>query len=472
MTATPTAADFLERAAVYLSGAMRDMRIPLARDDVVAGAVELERIARRLTILATPPINEPPSVDPRARAQSGLLDALRRTTKELGETRHAIAPDEPPASQHPTVLGLQVATYELGAACDLIATHFDTGTPRTVDGERIASETGQWDLTIAVSRAAWMTAQLTYDVAMKMATIEREAIPSAGRLLAIRPELATACSAVDVLLTMDAKAAEGATLDTPLAARGVLLRPRDGESPRDLLDNAAVIARSLRDTAYRAAEMWRPGPHSASALRTEAGTFAMTFQETARVLHELDQEPAAVALEDMAKRWSHVRAGWHELRTVPDLGDRHPIVQQCFFLRARIFRVLRDEPSWSRGWPDPKPRPTAEIAPAFGGAAGLVDSLSKVVNPMLETREHYVTVVERLSAMNELLIPTSKARRSPDVAARWIPDDSARSIWMLQHLLDAPDVSLDANVIDAVRRREAALPTREHAAPALGGPDR
>jgi hypothetical protein len=366
------------------------------------------------------------------------------------------------------------AAVAVGAAIDLLATHFDVGSDgigyRDEYGAYLDSVEGRRDIATQVGRFAASLSPIVRDLALALHAHERSAVSRADTLLDVFEHLrATAAQ-------LPGSDAAQATVPLVLSAVPALdrLRPTAMTPTRDVcigFDQAIGCAERLERLAVVDLTSASTPTTDPAALAIAASAIASAQAMTARCLRHLERraeqvapasraqravremEASADAAERAYERWADVRDGFRGGRGLITRGLGIATRSEATKLLLATGRLVHADPRWepSVGGDNQMRRPD-ELVPDRRSLSDFCARLHRLETVQALTANRQASLVRAMATGGLFMLPTRSLPESADVRGVYtpMPDDEARAL--IKRYVAARDATAEA------ARRISAVP--------------
>jgi hypothetical protein len=466
---SPTFGELATSAEVQLSLAHRYPTFTLHRDELVRMSAVVRTCVERVVRLAdTTSRDGRPLLDP----DSFWLRALQDFQARLDQVS-ACAQVLPRRSGDLTdlvpVQRLADAAATIGAAIDLLATHFDILADGMCDrddlGAYIDSVEGRRAIVVQAARFAGLLSPISRDVALALhAHTGRLSAVLADALLDISEHLAVAAASVPDAV------GSGPRVSAALSAIPALepIRPDLKEPTRDLgllLRRAIGCAERLHQLTLLDARTTPAPTIDPTALAVTASAFASTQAMTARCIRQLasrgeqiaprltsarvgrELHNSAAATECAYQRWLSVRDGLRGRRGVVTRGLGVPMRVEANDLILTIGRLAHTDPQWQpRVGGCDELRPAAELAPTAVSLAELCAGLHRLNAAQALTANRQAHLLRAMARGGQLMLPTRWLPESDYVRRPYTPAPESEIVALVKRYAAARDATAEVAV--------------------------
>jgi hypothetical protein len=464
---TPTFGELAATAEIHLGCVRRYPTFTLPRRELLVAAGAVRTCVGAVVRLADMTKRDGrPILDPNA----GWQQALQNLDSELGlaaVAAEALAQRSTDRGGSPPMRRLADAATAIGAAVDLLATHFEVG-PHGIGyrgefGPYVDGIDGRRGIAVRVEEFAAMLAPIARDIALAVhAHRDQRSAAFANALLDVSEHLRRA--------GMDKNEFAGAEA---LSAIPAVERIRhDPTAPTR--EDAALLGRAIGcgERLHRLTVLDTVSPTAdPAALAVVASTIAGTQAMAARCLRHLADQAehlapdlnvaragrgmraSADATERAYQRWVDVRDGLRGGRALISRGMGLPMRAEAGDLLLAVGRLVHTDPDWQpRVGGNDNLRHPEELAPNLRSLGELCAGLHRLAAVNALTAHRQAGLVRAMACNDQFLLPTGWLPESDDVRGRYTPMPSDETTALVRRYVAARDATAGAaRRIDALR---------------------
>jgi hypothetical protein len=462
---TPTFGELAEAAEIHLSLARRYPASTLSHRELAVAAGELRTCVETVVRLADTSRRDGRELhDPEPGWQQRLADLHGHLHNAAAQAEMLSARATGKDSDLPPARRLADAAVAVGAAIDLLSTHFDVGPEgigyRDEYGAYLDSVEGRRDIATQVGRFAASLSPIARDIALALHAHDgKRAVARAEALLDVSEHLRAAA-------TQPPRADANAPLVLSAVPALDRLRPTAMTPTRDVgigLDRAVDCAERLHRLAVVDLTSRSTPTTDPAALAGAASAIASSQAMAARCLHHLERRAEQVApaltaqrvvremrasadaAEHAYERWVDVRDGLRGGRGLITRGLGIATRSEANKLLLVAGRLLHADPRWEpHVGGDNELRPAGELVPDRRALSDFFAGLHRLEIAQALTANRQASLVRSMAAGGVFMLPTRSLPESDDLRGVYtpMPDDEARAL--VKRYVAARDATAEA----------------------------